>query len=261
MNKTVILHKPHASSIVPNKYGYLIGEEELQQEIQLLTDWHTDELFYVDGGINISADFSRIFCDVERFSDDEQEVMSKSGMGFTYTKKDDGSELRYVSAELKSEILNCYYNPHHTRLTSAVERQLSLHDRALIIDCHSFSSKPFQRDLNQEIPRPDFCIGTDDFHTPRRLRVLAVLGLRMQGYTVKINDPYVGSIVPTHYYKKDKRVMSIMIEVNRDLYLIPGTNQKSENYCKVKESITTMLSFLTANDYDVKHISADKSRR
>ena len=51
------------------------------QEIIKLTDWYTDDLFLFEDSIVVKADFSRIFCDTERFSDDSQEVMAKYGMG------------------------------------------------------------------------------------------------------------------------------------------------------------------------------------
>ena len=42
-------------------------------------------------------------------------------------------------------------------------------DHCLIIDGHSFPALPLPYELNQRAFRPDFCIGTDDFHTPEEL--------------------------------------------------------------------------------------------
>ena len=39
-----------------------------------------------------------------------------------------------------------------------------------------------------------------------------------RGYSVSINSPFSGTIVPLKHYLKDRRVSSIMIEVNRSLY-------------------------------------------
>ncbi|MBQ3663473.1 MAG: N-formylglutamate amidohydrolase [Clostridia bacterium] len=36
---------------------------------------------------------------------------------------------------------------------------------------------------------------------------------------MEMNRPYSGSMVPLAYYRKDRRVMSLMIEVNRSLYM------------------------------------------
>ena len=252
MPNKLILHIPHASKIIPDKNGYVVSDEVLNDEILLLTDWHTEDLFDFAGGISITANFNRVFCDVERFANDDDEPMAKKGMGAIYTKLDGGGVLRNVSDEVRNYILEKYYCPHHQRLSKAVAEQLSNTDSALIIDCHSFSNKPFKRDLNHEEPRPDFCIGIDDYHTPRRLYKLATIGLKMLGYKVVINAPYSGSIVPMEFYRKDKRVLSMMIEINRNLYLVPGTNQKNSNYCKIKSDIHKLLSFLSNNGHIIK---------
>lgn len=241
MSKNLILHIPHSSNIIPDKVGYVVDDEKLEAEKLLLTDWHTADLFSYANGIPIVAPFNRLWCDVERFIDDNDEPMAQFGMGVIYTKCDDGSELRDVSDELRAMILNKHYHVHHQRLNAAVNEQLSTYGRALIIDCHSFSDKPFKRDLRQQDQRPDICIGTDEFHTPESLYNFSETYFKSFGYSVMINSPYTGTIVPMEYYQKDNRVESIMIEVNRDLYLVPGTNKKGEVYNKIKRVIKNYL--------------------
>lgn len=249
MNSNLILHIPHASNYIPDKTGYVVADNELDKEMLLLTDWYTDDLFSLSEGVTITANFNRVFCDVERFADDDKEVMAAVGMGMIYTHSDNGGILRNVSDELKNDILNKYYNPHHQKLSAAVAEQLKSDGNSLIVDCHSFSSKPFKRDLSQETPRPDICIGTDSLHTPRGLYKYSAVYFKWHGYSVKINNPYAGSIVPMEYYQRDCRVLTIMIEVNRDLYLNPGTNQKSEGYNKIKSVIQGYLKKLSHLNY------------
>jgi len=249
MKNQLILHIPHSSDIIPDKSGYVVDDAKLAAEKLLLTDWHTEDLFYHTDSISIVTPFNRIFCDVERFPNDADEIMSSVGMGVTYQKNDDGSDLRNVSAKIKAEILNKYYYPHHKLLKEAVNRQLLTNGGALIIDCHSFSNKPFKRDLNQSQPRPDICIGTDSYHTPPGLIKFSETYFRLAGYSVMINNPYLGSIVPMEYYQKDIRVQSIMIEINRDLYLIPSTNMSNKNYIKIKRHIKNYLDKVNTVDY------------
>jgi N-formylglutamate deformylase len=45
-------------------------------------------------------------------------------------------------------------------------------DKVLIVDCHSFPSQPLPCDTSQQQSRSDFCIGTDDFHTPKDIVTL-----------------------------------------------------------------------------------------
>jgi N-formylglutamate deformylase len=169
MERKIILHVPHSSSTIPLKDGYLVDENSLAKEILKLTDWYTDDLFQSDEHIMIKADFSRIFCDPERFTDDSQEIMAQYGMGVLYEKNDDGELMRVVTPELKERTLKDYYWPHRAKLSNTVNKQLQLHGKALILDCHSYPSKPFKRDLDKSVNRPDFNIGTDAFHTPKHL--------------------------------------------------------------------------------------------
>ncbi len=259
MNQILILHIPHSSEKIPDKAGYVVSEEKFKKEILSLTDWYTDDLFSFTDGVPIIADFNRIFCDIERLADDNQETMSSLGLGVAYTKNDDGSELRNVSPELKIKILNNYYFPHHKSLTSAVDEQIKLYGRALIIDCHAFRYKPFKRVLRAAMPRTDFRIGTDAFHTPRALFKYAAVILKALGYTVEINVLSSCSMVPTKYHLADKRVSCVMIEINRDLYLMPGTNKKNNEYNQVKLNIQKLLSGISKNNFYFKVLPLVKS--
>jgi len=214
----IILHIPHSSAVIPFTEGYILDESELKEEINLLTDWHTEKLFDLPYR-KIVAPFSRIFCDVERFTDDNLEVMSKYGMGVCYTHTDLRKLMREVTPELMERILKQFYYPHHKRFEDSVREVLSRNESVLIIDCHSFTEKPLMRDLNKDLPRPDFCLGTDDFHTPASLLQKAYDYISKHGYTVKVNEPYAGTIVPLKYYRKNARVLSLMIEINRRLYI------------------------------------------
>ena len=240
----LILHIPHSSAKIPTDRGYVVDKKILDKEIIKLTDWYTDDLFFFEDSIIVKADFSRIFCDPERFSEDSQEVMAKYGMGVLYEKLDDGSVLREVNSKLREEILNNYYWPHHEKLNQAVNDQLELNGKALIVDCHSFPSNPHIRDLSQEENRPDFNIGTDPFHTPKYLIEISKNFFNQKGYSLGVDWPYSGSIVPLNHYKKTKNVSSIMLEINRALYLNEPGNQKLSNYSAVKETINEYLTVI-----------------
>lgn len=235
MKTKIILHIPHSSTNIPFTDGYVVDTTSLEQEILKLTDWYTDDLFYSKDDEIIIADFSRIFCDPERFADDAQEIMAQYGMGVLYEKNDNGKIIRKVTPELKEKVLLEYYWSHHKRLSNAVNSQLNLFGKALIIDGHSYPSLPLKRDLDQNPARPDFNIGTDPFHTPKKLVDLSISFFKNKGYTLGIDWPYKGSIVPLEHYQKNKNVHTIMVEINRSLYLNEPTNEKSDRYLEIKE--------------------------
>ncbi len=226
MNK-LILHIPHASDYIPDLTMYSVDQKAFKQEILKLTDWYTDDLFILNDAQTIKANFSRVFCDVERFSEDSKEIMAQCGMGVLYEKTDNGLTLRIVNQEMRNYILKNYYWPHHEKLNQAVNQELKKFGKATIVDCHSFPNKPFKRDLDQNPDRPDFNIGTDAFHTPQELIRLSETFFNKKGYSVGIDWPYKGTIVPLAHYKKNKNVQSIMLEVNRALYMNENTNSRS----------------------------------
>lgn len=240
----VILHIPHSSNIIPFYDGYVATDAEIKDEILKLTDWHTEDLFIHKLAIPVIAPFSRIFCDVERFSDDKEEEMAKYGMGMLYETLDNGKKLREIDEKLRAKIYKNYYKPHHAQLTNFVDEQLRKEGKALIIDCHSFSNIPFNRDLNKSVPRPQICIGADEFHTSQSLVHLIKEYFQNNNYICEINNPYNGSLVPSNYYNENKNVQSVMIEINRNLYLKDSSNERNENYNNLKKTIYGLINHL-----------------
>lgn len=242
--KRLVLHIPHAATNIPITDGYLVSETILNHEILKLTDWYTDDLFENSEDISIKAPFSRIFCDTERFSDDSQEVMAQYGMGVLYEKTDSGALLRKVTAELRTQIVANYYWKHHNRFTDEVEKQLAENSTVTIVDCHSYPSNPIVRDLDQNPNRPDFNIGTDGYHTSQNLIDASIAFFEKKGYSLGVDWPYKGAIVPLQYYNIDQNVQSIMLEINRGLYLNEPSNEKSIRYPEIKQVVQEYLNVI-----------------
>jgi len=244
MKKSLILHIPHSSTYIPISDGYVVDVDVLNAEMQKLTDWYTDDLFHSQSDTMIVSHFSRIFCDVERFADDAHEPMAQYGMGALYQKTCTGEPLRDITPAWQKQIMQQFYYPHHQHLTLAVDKQLANFGKALVVDCHSFPETPFLPLLYQKGKQPDFCIGTDTFHTPQKLVNQTLAFFQQAGYTVAINEPYSGTLVPMSYYQTNPEVQSIMIEINRKLYLKENSNEKSEQYESIKQLVGEYLLLL-----------------
>lgn len=242
----VLLHVPHDSTLIPDdvRYQFVLSEKELEEEIHLMTDHHTLDLFAqgVPLGRVIRAPVSRLVLDVERFEEDELEPMAQRGMGAVYTMTQDGKALRYpLRVEEREKLLDDWYRPHHAALTLATEKTLQQFGRTVIIDCHSFPSRPLPYEIDQNPTRPEICIGTDAFHTPVELAAIFVDAFAAEGWAVGLNAPFSGAMVPSRYFGLDKRVAALMIEVRRDVYMQEGTGTLSPSFGQVSMRIRNAI--------------------
>lgn len=244
----LILHIPHSSTFIPSYDKYILPISEIESEVLKLTDWYTEDIFSNDTDECIIANVSRLYCDMERFVDDEKEVMSKYWMWVTYTHTDWWKEMRAVSPIEREEIINSYYLPHHRKLELAVENQLQEEWKSLIIDCHSFSDIPFERELDKSKWRPDICLWTSSFHTSKELIEIVKEKFLAKWYSIKIDSPYSWTIVPLKFYNTNSLVQSLMIEINRKLYLKWETNNISHNYWKLKTHIQEIIWQIRDNE-------------
>ena len=240
----IILHIPHASTVLPNEVAFLLGAENLAYEVDAMTDHHTDLLFDLSGARRCVFPVSRLVIDPERFIEDPMESV---GMGVVYMRTAEGEALRDISDMDRSALINTYYYPHHAALTCMVDECLEEHSRCLIIDCHSFPEQPLPYESDRN--RPDICIGTDTYHTNEELRDCLSKVFKALDYDVAIDSPFSGTIVPLKHYHKDKRVASVMIEVNRSLYADPS------GFKRVQSDLTHAI--LQAATIRPNHISGE----
>ena len=180
---------------------------------------------------------SRLVFDPERFADDAQEPMAENGQGVVYTLTTDGTPLAHVDSAERKRRLETLYNPYHEALAALVDSMLEKMGSALILDCHSFPSRPMASELDQAPNRPDICIGTDCDHTPPALADSLQNAFEREGLVVRRNTPFAGALVPMKHYQSDDRVTSIMIEIRRDLYCDESTGERTESYRGLRQTV------------------------
>ena len=239
----VVLHIPHDSTVIPDSVcdQYLLGEDELNMELSRITDHHTFDLFVGSGAQIVRAPVSRLVVDVERFRDDVDEPMSRKGMGAVYTATSQMTPLRrMLRSEEREDLMRNYYDPHHRRLETAVCKAIESHGRCLVVDCHSFPDHPLPYEqTTSNAVRPDICIGTDDFHTEECLGSVFIDEFRNAGFTVAVNTPFAGAIVPGNRYRIDRMVQTIMVEINRRLYLQDNSIHTKFEFYSIARQVRT----------------------
>lgn len=225
-DKEIIKHIPHASLDFPKGYDHLALSNvfyDYKLELYKMADLFVDKLFNFVEGVEVKAKYSRMYCDVERYRDDDKEPMAKLGLGYIYTRSIyTGYRYRrhdeYYGYDLDGDVYK-YYNDHHELLTNETKKILKKGKKVLILDLHSFSDEQ-ARLLGNKGPFPDICIGLNDVKYDKRIIDTIIEWIEYKGYSYKINYPYKGSIIPHGLTKEElKNVTSIMIEVNKRLYL------------------------------------------
>ena len=245
MKNKIILHIPHSSLKLTKEFKSVkkqISDIEIVKFNHIITDLFTNQLFTCHKFKSIISKYSRICFDVEKFVDDEQEEMSRYGMGVIYTKTNTKQNMLKYNAEYKNLILKKYYFPYHSKLDRVVNKYLDKNKKVILIDCHSFSKNIIMNNKTQNLP--EICIGYNEC-LGNDLTLLNATNRYFQnlGYKTSINYPYSGSIIPNKLIKHpNKNFSSIMIEINKDLYL--DGFKKSKNFSKLKKDLLNYLNYI-----------------
>jgi N-formylglutamate amidohydrolase len=246
MSQHYLIHLPHSATDIPSKFmnDYLLSTDELTNNTYQYCDLYTDELFddlfHLFGGVK--SKHSRLFFDPERFGDDLAENMHKEHrLGWFYENAILAKKpLRKTNNKAK---VRAYFDAHHSELNKKTEEKLSLYGKCTLIDCHSFSNERYWfHDSNLVLP--DICIGFEDNHVDKEL--VELIKEEFKEYNIGINIPYMGSLVPTDYWGKDFRVKSVMIEINKRLYLESDNITKSKNFNNIKWRLNNIMHNLVS---------------
>ena len=221
----LIIHVPHSSTAIPDdvRADLLLDDGELDRELKRMTDWATRDLAYEAlhrAGLHahvMENPVSRLVVDPERFIGDD-EPMAAIGMGPVYYSTSELKPLRTPDPVRDQALLDRYFHPYAHEFSAIVNQTLDWCGRAIIVDLHSFPSRPLPYEFDQDALRPGICIGTDPFHTSGELLAAAEASFADMPGGVALNTPFAGTYVPLDHYRRTQEVSSIMIEVRRDLY-------------------------------------------
>jgi N-formylglutamate amidohydrolase len=261
----LLVHVPHAGTFIPRhlRDDLLLDDAGLQDELDAMTDWHTDRLALTAmeragaSGTVFRNRLSRLVIDPERFPDD-REVMLSRGMGAVYTKTSTLAPLRRRPEHVDpsphprpeprgfEDLLSTYFEPYASALRHAVQWILLAFERCVLVDLHSYPSAPLPYELDPSAHRPGVCIGTDPFHTPEALR--SAVADAFSGVTggVAVDTPFAGTYVPLGQYRSAANLTSVMVEIRRDLYLDEPSTIDPAGFDDVADRLASLLRSLAA---------------
>lgn len=223
----LILHIPHSGTeFYDNQKPH---SETFLLKARYLIDWYTDELFSPDaedeGIIPVVFPLCRTACDVERMIDDPLE---EKNLGIHY----DGNLLKSRNGIISIGYSNYAqishygeYIEHHHKMEDLIAKNSD----SLIIDCHSFSSRPTLLLPDCEsASKYDICIGYNEDRTKPDKMIIGTICNHFEalGYKVGVNRPFSNSKT----FNTPSDYKSIMIEINKRLYMNEDTLEKTDGF-------------------------------
>ena len=245
MMDNIILHIPHASLCLPPDFwrDITVDKEIIERELRFIADYKVDELVKNIDSHKIIAKYSRLYCDVERFRDDEVEPMAKLGMGAIYTHLSDGTQYRKIGSSRREEILGKSYDLHHKQLNTLSREIVDQYGSCVIIDIHSYSDELVRRLFGWTENLPDICLGYDEKWFSKDNASKLKTYIEKMGYSCELNYPYSGALVPMEFYHDENpKIHSVMLEINRRVYLNGDTVSE-----KAVRNIDKIINFIAEN--------------
>ena len=187
-----------------------------------MTDHRTDVLAAAAvqlGAVTVVNRLSRLVVDQERFPDEGADEMESVGMGAVYTATSDGEVLRDLDEGQRDAMIAEFFRPYASTVAGLVGEVVEAHGRGVIVDVHSYPREPLAYEPGPGDERPQVCIGTDPTHTPAWLARTVAEVAAARGLTTATNTPFRGAYVPLDRYRRDDRVMAVMLKIRRDTYL------------------------------------------
>jgi N-formylglutamate amidohydrolase len=188
------------------------------------TDWHVDRLIegIEDSGAGcLIAEYSRYVTDLNRGPDSGTCYPDLSGAVIP-TETFMGDAL-YLPGSWPDEAegrqrMEAVWWPYHRVLRSTLDRIVSVHGFAILLDLHSIASR---------VPRlfdgqlPDLNLGTNEgvsCAADLEIGVADLLG-RQERFTTAVNGRFKGGYITRHYGQPARGVHAIQLEISQSCYL------------------------------------------
>lgn len=258
----LVCDSPHSGTDYPDDYDYVVDLADLRR----CEDTHVDGLWAgvpAVGGTLLHAHFPRSYIDANRACTDIEAALLEEpwpgvlhpsdrcirlGNGLVYSKTTTLAPIyarKLRVAEVRHRI-DAYWLPYRNALTSLLDQAHQRFGKVWHLNLHSMPSNAYQRlGLTTDKTLADVVIG--DLHgkscSPHFTQAVAKAFTDL-GYSVSINDPYIGQDLLRAHGKPQAGFESLQIELNRKCYLDETTRMPSERFERMRADIDVVLKQL-----------------
>lgn len=228
-NPRLIISSPHSGRCYPDHF--LSSTCRTLDELRQVEDAFIDILLthYGLDAMQIYADFPRSFVDANRHQDElEKHIFdhlsdsikiktsryTKAGLGVIpshLSRKKPIYDHKLTEDELNIRLKSCY-TPYHHALAAMIETGKASGE-VILLDIHSMPS-------SLGISEADIIIGTcHGKSAPAWLSKWIQDYFTKQGLATRMNTPFAGGFITSHYGSPKDDVFALQIEINRNLYM------------------------------------------
>lgn len=188
------------------------------------TDWFLDRLYdfpEMSEASLIVAGLSRYVIDLNRPADNQSLYPGQTTTGLIPETCFDGAPVYsngLPDADETTRRINEIWQPYHQQISAELERLVSRHGIAVLLDAHSIAS---------EVPRlfdgvlPDFNLGTNYGKScSEQLSAIVLNVLEEQNrYSHVLNGRFVGGYITRHFGQPDQNIHGLQIELAQSTYM------------------------------------------
>jgi N-formylglutamate amidohydrolase len=257
----LVLDSPHSGHVFPNDFGTALAVDVLRTA----EDVYINELYAAaprHGAHLLEAQFPRSYIDPNRAEGDidldlldepwphhfQPSGKARLGKALVWRTMDDGTPIytRRLSAATVQHRIQNYLHPYQNALKALLDSAHAAHGVVYHINCHSMEPVGgLMAEGGAGIPRADVVLGDRDGTTCSSAFTQHVaLFFEACGYSVAINKPYKGVELVRKYSDPSAGRHSLQIELNKNLYVHPGTRERNANFTALERHLDDLMASL-----------------
>jgi N-formylglutamate deformylase len=256
----LVCDSPHSGTHYPDDFNYAVDLADLRR----CEDTHVEKLWAAVpsvGGTLIHATFPRSYTDANRTEFDIDVSMLEGawpgraepsqrclalGNGLIFSKTTLLQPIydRKLSIKEVQHRIQACWRPYRQALADALALASQQHGKRWHLNLHSMPSNAYERlGLPKDKVLADVVLG--NLHgaaCSADFTAFMARAFEQRGYSVSINDPYVGMDLLKTHGDPAKQHQSLQIELNRALYLNEQTREPLPQFGKVQADIASLLT-------------------